>query len=631
MASLEQIVQRNLHCPICQEYLKEPKLLACPHTFCTSCLRHLQRSNGEDSDISCPLCHHTTIILGGDAGNLRADKEMGSLPDQMKSAKQQCTHCGSVDDSPAVTYCQDCELYMCEQCQGKHNAWRINSKHRVVSVEDIRRGKVRVERKIPCQNHPQEEDGIHLCTDICIDCRKTVCIECRVLHHEKKGHSVLSYSEYNKSRVSKLDKLDNAVKDKMGTLKAYAEYVEQKERSAVSHLEREIAHVKAIRLNAVKKLTERKTQLMQTLEKEKEAVQRQFKELELVNDKFISRIERGSESVQKCLKNPLEGDAVAVTHSRCKALSGLLDKDDPDSDVVKELENNTKSVKFIRCKGYNELHFGDVVKIEWKLEKEVKLPMKNSMNALAPTSDGKMALGSCFEGVHIYSRDGELCQTVLKNVKVREISFLSDGRAVVLTISNNMSLYTPEFERLPSRFDNLSHGDVGSACLATDGEEQIFVSYRKCKKIQVFTPSGGKAIREMPCSDFSPQQVFAMNFRKDLVFRSDKNTIRLIDESGVTKHLVSKDADFFWAFPAVRHDDNILIGWVNYIDKLLIIDLFTVDLKYVRTLVKNQKIDIPKREWFYMQEYLSGEIAFCTTDKLYIFTGTHINQQMPTN
>ena len=45
---------------------------------------------------------------------------------------------------------------------------------------------------------------------------------------------------------------------------------------------------------------------------------------------------------------------------------------------------------------------------------------------------------------------------------------------------------------------------VDTANLTVDGDDQIYVSYRDAEKIQVFSPAGGKAIREIPCDGYIP-------------------------------------------------------------------------------------------------------------------------------
>ena len=60
-----------------------------------------------------------------------------------------------------------------------------------------------------------------------------------------------------------------------------------------------------------------------------------------------------------------------------------------------------------------------------------------------------MAVGTDSGGVKIYSANGQLEQTVLKDVQIRRMCFLSDGRCVVRDLNYSViSLYTPDWEKI---------------------------------------------------------------------------------------------------------------------------------------------------------------------------------------
>ncbi|XP_065125970.1 E3 ubiquitin-protein ligase RNF186 [Paramisgurnus dabryanus] len=81
----------ELECPVCyQEYdqdSKLPRMLECLHVFCTECLRKIQLTPLHPPDpnstpsISCPLCRHSTPLLGGDAHSLPCNSRiLSQLP-----------------------------------------------------------------------------------------------------------------------------------------------------------------------------------------------------------------------------------------------------------------------------------------------------------------------------------------------------------------------------------------------------------------------------------------------------------------------------------------------------------------------------------------------------------------------
>ncbi|XP_063960974.1 uncharacterized protein LOC135155529 [Lytechinus pictus] len=244
--------------------------------------------------------------------------------------------------------------------------------------------------------------------------------------------------------------------------------------------------------------------------------------------------------------------------------------------------------------------------------KSVALPAKNSMNAMVSTPDGRMAVGYHSGGISIFSSDGKLQQTVLKDVNVRGLGFLSNGRCVVIDFSNSITLYTPEYTKMNVMFKILSKDEVG--ILTVDGDDQIYMTYWKVMKIQVFSTAGGQAIREIPCNGYSPHQITSYD---GFLITSSIDTIRLINKQGAVQHELKKPGSPLFA--AVSQWDTILMAKVEEDEGLVSIDEYTNELRHIRNLVNDFKIEKPERVWYYLQQYRSGEIAFCTPDRLYIF------------
>eukprot|EP00057_Strongylocentrotus_purpuratus_P011532 XP_011666006.1 PREDICTED: transcription intermediary factor 1-beta-like [Strongylocentrotus purpuratus] len=244
------------------------------------------------------------------------------------------------------------------------------------------------------------------------------------------------------------------------------------------------------------------------------------------------------------------------------------------------------------------------------------LTTKNSYTAIVSTPDGSSdGSGICKGGVEIFSADGQhQHDSSLKDVKILGVGFLSDDRYVILDYSNNITLYTLEYTKLNVMFETLSDDEGGYSDLTVDSEDQIYVSYKKAKKIRVFSPAGGKAIREIPCDGYKPWQITSYN---DNIITASCNTIRLIDKLGVVKYELAGLGYFPYA--AVSQWNTILIATVKNDVGSVSIDEYTNELKHVQTLVINYKIEKPKRNWYYLQQYRSEEIALCTPDILYIF------------
>ena len=204
------------------------------------------------------------------------------------------------------------------------------------------------------------------------------------------------------------------------------------------------------------------------------------------------------------------------------------------------------------------------------------------------------------------------------------MGFLSDGLRVlpdgrlVRNPENTLMLYTALGEKVDIIYETLSHDEGGFGGLTVDNDDHIYVSYWKSKSIRVYNLAEQKPIREIQCNEYQPQQIFAMNHSKKLVVKTDSKSVKIIDEFGEEEREVTKNAKGS-PYPAICRDDSIIIAWIKYKELLVTIDKYTSDLQYVTKLVTDFKVQKPNRSWFYLQEFGSGELAFCTTDRLYIF------------
>ena len=111
--SNDQSNPRSAECSICFNLLQKPKLLSCHHTFCEGCLVTLYRSQGEQREVSCPLCRETTHVPHGKISRLGTNHALQSLVEEVASRVFYCTVCKSSEKPVGETYCLDCDDYMC--------------------------------------------------------------------------------------------------------------------------------------------------------------------------------------------------------------------------------------------------------------------------------------------------------------------------------------------------------------------------------------------------------------------------------------------------------------------------------------------------------------------------------------
>ena len=64
-------VREELICAVCLEFLREPKVLQCAHSFCLQCLRKMATNKKRKSgvrtliELECPSCRHITSLAHG--------------------------------------------------------------------------------------------------------------------------------------------------------------------------------------------------------------------------------------------------------------------------------------------------------------------------------------------------------------------------------------------------------------------------------------------------------------------------------------------------------------------------------------------------------------------------------------
>nr|XP_054760819.1 probable RING finger protein 207 homolog [Lytechinus pictus] len=595
--------------------LNDPKQLSCTHTFCQKCIRDILACSLRN-DLTCPLCRIKTNVADGNVANLKTNVPVKSLVDDVRNSKQLCEMCD--EQSRAAHFCCDCCKNMCNACLQAHNTWKPNLKHKVVSVEDIIKGRVVLENKVYCQEEVHTSDKYE-CSDVCTTCNKLICMRCRMLYHEKMGHGVEGIREYNLSFKKSSELLQGKAKSKVTRVNNHMTCIDNQIKRVHDHINAENVKLDKLCEDAIKKIKERNATLKRQLDDQREELCKSLNNMKIDDERLVKSIESARELVSNTLKAPLEGDVVAIRDSLSSELKNVLDRDDPKKKAAIDIGDHAAELTFTPSCNPDALSMGELRIVNCEPAKcNVLLTKKDSMNGTGTSTNGIFAVGSRFGGIEIYSADGQLQKTVIKDVKILDVGLLSDGRYVVLDTCNKISLYTSDEEKQDVTFDTIgdSEGGFGGLICTVDSNDLIYVSYRRAKKIQVFSPSGGKAIREIPCDGYEPAQI--TSYGDSLIVKQFKNAIIRIDKKGGVMHELTEPGDNS-LFADVSKDNTIPIASVRHEEGLLNIDEYTGELKHIRSLISDYKIEKPERQWYYLRQFQSGEIAFCTSDRLYIF------------
>eukprot|EP00057_Strongylocentrotus_purpuratus_P005596 XP_003731345.1 PREDICTED: tripartite motif-containing protein 45-like [Strongylocentrotus purpuratus] len=617
-ANLKQVVDQNLECPVCLSFFKEPKILTCSHTFCKGCLQSFLDFQPDEQKLSCPVCRKETVVTDGEVSRLQTNLTVRALVEDVQTQVQVCSNCDSEDKALAVVYCKDCGDYLCESCKKMHSKWAKFSGHSIVAASDVCTGKVTLRRKGQCQKHPSEDEEC-----FCLDCNEYICFRCSVLEHTQGGHKVLEAAVYETEQKKNIDDLASKAKSKICDFDKYVAYVAE-QRGRLQKVQEDLSRdIDVAYEETVRKLTERKGALKSDVGQRIKKFDKLLENMEQKGCQQITRINAVCGLVENGLKIPLQKEALRTHKTLCQEMEQLLSRVDHDDQNPRRTAEEGEQLRFTPSQRTEGLEMGQLQGDSmWILHMESQLPIKNSMRGMAVSPGNTVDVGCWTGGIVTFSSDGILQEVVLNTLEMCALQFTTDGGYVIRDYGNNICLYTPHCcKKLRVKFETLSDEEGGLGDLTVDKDGNILSSYRTTKTIQVFEPSGGKPVREIQCEGFEPQQIFAMGSRDMVVVKSDGHTVRVLDGlSGATMDSITKEG--VDAYPAVCKDDSILIAWVNYEQGLVSISQYTRELKHIQNVITDFKITKPSRPWYYLQEFKTGEIAFCTPGKLFIFRET---------
>ena len=610
MASYEHMVTQNLQCPICLELMKEPKQLSCLHTFCKTCLKDLLTAKTGSNSLSCPVCRGVTDVQNGDVSNLKPNIPLKSLIADVKD-KESCDVCEETE-SRAVFYCSDCENKMCDTCHEQHGKWKPNKNHTIVDASDIRQGKVKIRRKVWCKESKDHEQGKeHECTDVCITCKKFVCLRCRMLDHEKKGHDVLSEKEYSATFASESQCVQEKAKETINNFKDHIEAIKKQKRKVSVHVDSTKADCDKAYKQMLKDLDTKKAILDKQCDAEKQIISEKFDAMKLTYDSLITSIKSASELMEKSRYGPVGKDTVAIRETLQSELKALLSSKDPD-DYSKAMDLSKRTETLIFEQKIRNNDFGRFIYIDWKTV-SFKCSEGFEVFCMSATLDGNMALG-CTKGPGLLSSTAKWLGEGPKGNKVTGITHMPYGLCVAIDTQNTLAVYDSSWKKLSLRFVTAAGG--GDCDISVDIDSRICVGYRGSKKIQIFAPVGGNAVKELYFKEYKGQ-IFGMKSRR-LMLVTTGHELKVINDNGEVKYSVGNNGERD-AYPAVCCDGSVIAAWVNHSDGLVTIKKYTYELKFLSVLILDQKIEKPKHSWYYLQEFVTGDIALSTKERVYVF------------
>ena len=296
MASEDAVVAQGLECCLCYELFTQPKLLSCAHTFCKDCLANLYECHPQQNQLSCPMCRQITNINDGDISKLQTNILINSMVEDFKCAKRLCTVCDPEAKSPGSQYCAQCDEYMCDPCTVAHGKFKKTAKHDVVSMDDVKQGKVKVKRF--CTKH-QDEETLYVCTS----CNVSICFRCRMLDHSKPDHEIKDVSDYKKTIQEQIKSLQKKAETRIAKIEAHEELVKEQKAVVEVELDQKIAEINQSYEEAVKHLSRQRNNLIDQCKQAKASNIAQLEKIKESDDIEMACIRSASELVGNGVKD----------------------------------------------------------------------------------------------------------------------------------------------------------------------------------------------------------------------------------------------------------------------------------------------------------------------------------------
>eukprot|EP00057_Strongylocentrotus_purpuratus_P001529 XP_001199620.1 PREDICTED: tripartite motif-containing protein 2-like [Strongylocentrotus purpuratus] len=262
---------KNLECPVCQRFFKEPKILTCSHTFCKGCLGPLLELSRKKDVLLCPTCRGETPVPGRDVGRLLSNITVRSL------------------------------------------------------VEDVEtQGPSTCNQEDKCKKHPNQDEDC-----FCLNCQKYVCRKCAISEHAKDAHTVLEAGAHETAQKNNIEKLASKANAKIRNVDKYVTFVVDKRKRVHNVHEQLNDNIDDTFEESVQKLKKIRTVLKNEVGQKLGKVETSLGDMEESGRKQRDQIKEVRDSVRNGFHIPLQTEALTSYEATCQQLEELLSRTGP--------------------------------------------------------------------------------------------------------------------------------------------------------------------------------------------------------------------------------------------------------------------------------------------------------------
>ena len=193
MESLLKNLKKHVECSFCLDNFKEPKTIACLHTFCCECLKKLALTSQRDGQFHCPECQTQIAIPEGNRFDQLPTSFLHNSLLSLLAVQQSdrgnevtCGFCKKKQDE--ASYCFECEKMLCCDCLNAHEVFRDTAfaGHGVTKVKQFQAEdyEALLKRKAFCTEKYHEKEVTRFYCRVCQTCICQICFNMNHKTHE---------------------------------------------------------------------------------------------------------------------------------------------------------------------------------------------------------------------------------------------------------------------------------------------------------------------------------------------------------------------------------------------------------------------------------------------------------------
>jgi tripartite motif-containing protein 33 len=165
-----------------------PKLLECFHSCCEACVKQEQNKIyqlGQSTNhitVVCPTCKmesRNDYIIENQFLIELLESAQNDENGSGSGTNDELSKCSNDCQSPATSYCVECEALICDDCVRNHQLLKITKDHTIKSKDAAEtKSDKTMKKEIKCSTHP-----IELLNVYCETCDRLTCRDCQLLEH----------------------------------------------------------------------------------------------------------------------------------------------------------------------------------------------------------------------------------------------------------------------------------------------------------------------------------------------------------------------------------------------------------------------------------------------------------------